>query len=250
MSQSPFPTNAKLTFHLPTGQTVTDPETGNVISVLGDLDVECYLKPDGVQSNRGVADASPGVQTPTETMSGRMTNPIYVPASIPVLAEADAIVGGQVGKFLMRIPTQDVWGIRDVLGDKIYGTFTALKETTPVPVVDSGLVSAIALEANRLVAVVGGLLVYADQSNLNHAYAIVGMTKAPTSPGQAVVLLSEGLASSSSWNWTPGEPIFVGSNGQLTQDADSLTTGFLASAGRVITPQQIYLDVEEDPLEL
>jgi hypothetical protein len=183
-------------------------------------------------------------------MSGRMTNPIYVPASIPVLAEADAIVGGQVGKFLMRIPTQDVWGIRDVLGDKIYGTFTAIKETTPVPVVDSGLTSAIALEANRLVAVVNGLLVYADQSILAHAYAIVGMTKAPTNPGQAVVLLSEGLASSTNWNWTVGEPIFVGGNGQLTQDADSLTTGFFASAGRVITPQQIYLDVEEDPLEL
>ncbi|MBW4421785.1 MAG: hypothetical protein KME13_21625 [Myxacorys californica WJT36-NPBG1] len=249
MSLSPFPTNAKLTFHLPTGQTVTDPATGNVISVLGDLDIECYLKPDGVQSNRSI-DASPGVQTPSEAMSGRMTNPIYVPASIPVLAEADAIVGGQVGKFLMRIPTQDVWGIRDVLGDKIYGTFTALKETTPVPVVDSGLISAIALESNRLVAVVDGLLVYADQSILSHAYAIVGMTKAPTNPGQAVVLLSEGVINSSGWNWTPGEPLFVGSNGLITQDADSITTGFLASAGRVISPQQIYLDIDEEPIFL
>jgi hypothetical protein len=249
MSASPFPTNAFLTFHLPTGQTAIDPDTGNVISVLGDLDIECFLQPQGVQANKSV-DASPGVQTPSESMTGRMTNPIALPSSIPVIAEADAIIGGREGKFLLRIPTQDVWGIRDVLGDKIYGTFTAVSGASVMPIFNSGLVAASALDVYQLVAVVNGAIVLADQSIEAHAFSIVGLTKASAQPGQPVILLAEGVITNTSWNWAPGEPLFVGNSGQLTQDAESLTTGFLCSAGRVITPTQIYLDVSEDPIFL
>lgn len=247
---SVFPVNANLTFHLPTGQIVTDPETGNVTPVLGDLVVEAYLKPDGVQANRAVQDTSPGVQTPIEIMSGRMVNPMFVPPAIPDLAEADAIIGGRTGKFLIRVPTQSVWGDREILGDKIYGTFTLIKGTsssTPeIPAIESGLIAGVNLSALRVVAVVNGQLVYADHRIEAHAYTIAGLTRAAVAVGQSPVLLGEGVISDASWQWTLGQPIFLGQNGFLTQDASSIDSGFLVSLGRVLKPTQIYFDIDEE----
>lgn len=248
---SVFPVNATLTFHLPTGQVITDPETGNVTPILGDLVVEAYLKPDGVQANRAVNDTSPGQQTPSEVMSGRMVNPQFLPPSISDLTQADAIIGGRTGKFLIRVPTQSAWGDREILGDKIYGSFTLVKGasgTTPSepPPIESGIVAGTNLSALRVAAVVNGELFYADHRIEAHAYTIAGLVRAAVAVGQSPVLLGEGVVSDNSWAWQVGQPIFLGKDGYLTQDANSIDTGFLLNLGRVLKPTQIYFDIDEE----
>jgi hypothetical protein len=242
---SPFPSNAILTFSVPTGQLIMDPATGNVIPEVAPLTVKAYLAPDGVQSNYAPEDNTPGVNDASERMSGRMTEPQQVPLQISNLSEADAVINGQPGRFLLRIPTQDAWGVSDVLGDRIYGIFTANPDRAPLPVAELAFPAAYPISSDRLVAIVDGQLYYADHRNPAHASAIVGMTRTAVNTGESPLIAETGVLNGSGWNWTPGLPLFLYQDGQMTQNAALIEEGFILPVGKAVRNTQIILEIED-----
>lgn len=91
------------------------------------------------------------------------------------------------------------------------------------------------------VATVGGL--YADSSNPAHAYAVAGITLQAVSTGATVDAQYIGELTESSWNWTPDEPVFLGSAGMLTQAAPDV--GFILQIGIPTTSTTLLIDIQQ-----
>jgi len=106
------------------------------------------------------------------------------------------------------------------------------------------LVSGNNLAALRVVALINDLLVYADSSNIAHAYAVVGLVLEPIAAGMEAQALQEGIVSDSSWNWIAGQPIYLGAQGQLTQTApEPPLVAFLLPVGAALLSDRIQFNV-------
>lgn len=245
MASSPFPINAILTFSVANGQLTVDPNTGNVMPAVEPLTIKAYLKPSNVQGNKAPQATAPGVSAATEEMQGYAVDPMAMPVRINNLAEADAVIDGKSGRFIIRIPTQSAFGVNDVTGDRIYGLFTPDLDQSPPPILpELSFEAAIPLSADRLVALNSdGKLVYAD-----HRYptlAPIGLTRTAVAVGGRPVIAEEGILNSDGWNFLPPLPLFLGIEGQLTQYAETITTGALIQVGRAVKPNQILLEIED-----
>jgi hypothetical protein len=64
-------------------------------------------------------------------------------------------------------------------------------------------------------------------------------------------MLLRGYVFNSSWNWTVGEPIYIGcSFGQLTQTQPSTSGEFVRVVGYAISADLIYFNPSQDWIEL
>jgi hypothetical protein len=195
----------------------------------------------------------PGIDEQEEPLVGRAIEDL--PDGIANLSKAwavltDPVTGkAQTGHFTLYRGTPSAFGTESVLGPKISGVFKSLvsgSSGTAIPQPTPGQYAATtALSIHKMVALIGGSLVLADQTNLAHADAIAGLTLNAAAVGQKPQLARAGLIEDSSWSWTPGQPIFLGTNGNLTQDGSTITSGFLMQVGWVPEPTKIYLEIEE-----
>lgn len=102
------------------------------------------------------------------------------------------------------------------------------------------------LSGHRAIAVIAGQAVYADSSIPAHAYAVVGVNQAASAGGAGLLIYNNQLIAESTWNWIPGDPIFVGTNGLLTQIAPQAPPGvFVLQVARALSPRTIWVDVEQ-----
>ena len=103
--------------------------------------------------------------------------------------------------------------------------------------------AAIPLSGQRAVATnASGQFIYADKDTIAHAQSTIGITTGAVSAGQSVTAIALGPMTEPSWNWTPGQVIFLGNDGQLTQTPP--TTGVLLILGKAVTPTQIFVCVQ------
>jgi hypothetical protein len=84
-----------------------------------------------------------------------------------------------------------------------------------------------------------GQFAYADSGTPNHAYRVAGILPYAISQGTEGVAYRLGEISDAVWNWTRGSPIFLGTNGQLTQTPPA--TGILLVLAQPISPTVINL---------
>lgn len=245
---SPFPANAILTFSVASGQLTVDPATGNVTPATEPLTIKAYLKPSNVQGNKAPQVSTPGVSAATEEMQGYAVDPMVMPLRINNLAEADAIIDSKAGRFIIRIPTQSAFGVNDVTGDRIYGLFTPDLDQTPPPIApELAFEAAVPLSADRLVALNSdGKLVYADHRYPN--LAPIGLTRTAVAASGRPIIAEQGVLNSDTWNFAPTLPLFLGVEGQLTQFAETITTGVLIQVGRATKTNQILLEIEDPTL--
>ncbi len=256
---SPFPTNAEITFSVASG-TMTADSRGNPIPAVMTVTIAAYLSPKGTP---GVGNPrsryNPGVDESEETLSGRVTdNPdgeSFLPEGIDHLSKGWATITDPVtgktksGYFTLYRGTPSPFGVEAALGASISGIFKGVAQgssgATPPQPTPGQYAAAVDTAAHKLVALIGGELVLADQTNVSHAAAIAGITlNSVTATGKPLVA-REGLVEDSGWNWTPGQPIFLGTNGNLTQDGSTITTGFLMQVGWVPEPTKVWLEIEE-----
>lgn len=99
-------------------------------------------------------------------------------------------------------------------------------------------VASMSLSGHR--AVTTGL-VYADKDTLAHAFAVLGITRNAVGASGSVQVQYGGAMIEPSWSWTPNLPIFLGSNGVLTQVAP--TTGFILSLGFALSATEIMINI-------
>ena len=108
--------------------------------------------------------------------------------------------------------------------------------------VDLSLTAAVNLSALRVVTTNGsGNAIYADTDTLSNA-VVVGVTETAANAGGAVSVRTAGILEDSSWSWTKG-PVFLGTNGTLTQTAPS-GGAIIVQVARAITATKIQVDIE------
>ena len=107
---------------------------------------------------------------------------------------------------------------------------------------DLQLTAGASLSALRAVTTnSSGEAVYASTDPLGNAQ-VVGITMGAASSGAQVGVKTFGPISDASWNWTKG-PVFLGTNGALTQTAPS-GGAIIVQVGRALTATQLFVDVE------
>jgi hypothetical protein len=84
-----------------------------------------------------------------------------------------------------------------------------------------------------------GQFAYADSGTPSHAYRVAGILPYAVPQDAEGVAYRLGEISDAVWNWIRGSPIFLGTNGQLTQTPP--TTGFLLVLAQPISPTVINL---------
>jgi len=112
--------------------------------------------------------------------------------------------------------------------------------------VNTILVTKIAGESiggGRVAIVQNDLVYYADSTNMLHRHIVIGITKHASTAGSNITIQTFGIMSEPTWNWIVGEPIFVGTNGLLTQTPPS--AGFSLIIAKAITPTDIFISIEQ-----
>lgn len=103
-----------------------------------------------------------------------------------------------------------------------------------------------AVGADRLVYVdAAGGIAHADQSVTAHALSYLGITVQAGGAGNVISVRTEGFHTFNGWSWSPGDVIFLGSNGLAT--ATPPNTGALLIIG-VATNATTILLKDEQPL--
>ena len=106
-----------------------------------------------------------------------------------------------------------------------------------------------ALGGHRIVAqspTINNTVVYADASNSAHANLVFGMTLNAVSEGGTVDVAICGEFTEPTWAWTLGLPIFLGTNGTLTQTVPTANVAnFSLVVGFPITATKIFVNIRE-----
>ena len=84
-----------------------------------------------------------------------------------------------------------------------------------------------------------GQFAYADSGTPSHAYRVAGILPYAVPQDAEGVAYRLGEISDAVWSWTRGSPIFLGTNGQLTQTPPA--TGILLVLAQPISPTVINL---------
>lgn len=102
------------------------------------------------------------------------------------------------------------------------------------------------LSGQRLVSPqADGTVVYASNALLANLGKPLWLTVGAISNGATGIVLYEGLFTEPSWTWTPGERIFLGTNGLLTQTVPTASSGatYLLQVASAISAVEIFYDV-------
>lgn len=104
----------------------------------------------------------------------------------------------------------------------------------------ASVTAAEALGGHRAVTVDG---YYADKDTAGHKFKVLGVTQGAASLGDAAVVTTFGAITNGGWSWTVGSPVFLSTNGHLTQTAP--TSGFRTIIGRPTTATTLFIDISE-----
>jgi hypothetical protein len=106
------------------------------------------------------------------------------------------------------------------------------------------IVAGSAISGHRAIAVVNGVGIYADAATIAHAYLVQGVSVGAVALGGNISVANRQRVVEPSWSWIPGNPIYLGYGGQLTQSPPSPPTAkFLLQVGIAISPTEAEIDV-------
>lgn len=90
------------------------------------------------------------------------------------------------------------------------------------------------------------LVQYASSDNILDVGKVLGITLGASLTGSSISIVREGEIEEPSWNWLLDMPIFLSSNGQLTQVVPSYPTyAFSQILAFPITPTRILVTIRE-----
>lgn len=117
------------------------------------------------------------------------------------------------------------------------------KGTVIYNVLGGGTATVVASEnlGGHRIATVEGY--YASKDNSSDKFKILGMTTGAVVSGEAASIITHGFITESSWDWTVGNPIFLDTNGLLTQTPP--TGGFRMIIGIPQTSTSMFVDISE-----
>jgi len=96
------------------------------------------------------------------------------------------------------------------------------------------------LGGHRIITVEG---YYASKDTASDKFKVLGMTTGAVSSGSEATVQVSGFITESGWNFTVGNPIFLSTNGHITQTAP--TTGFCQIVAKPKTATTIFIEINE-----
>lgn len=96
------------------------------------------------------------------------------------------------------------------------------------------------LGGHRVITVDG---YYADNTTATHKFKVLGLTTGAISITATGTVATYGSVTESTWNWTIGTPVFLSTNGLLTQTPP--TTGFRTIIGIPTSTDTLFVDISE-----
>lgn len=110
------------------------------------------------------------------------------------------------------------------------------------------LLSGQALSGHKVVSSNNlGYAVYADSTVADTGNKVLGITTGAVSNGSIAQIQIVGVLEEPTWSWNLIDPIFIGTNGQLTQTPPE--TGYLYIVAFPMTPTKIFID-KQPPIML
>lgn len=106
------------------------------------------------------------------------------------------------------------------------------------------VVAATALGGHRVVTLEGN---YASKDTATDKFKVLGLTNGAVSSGHTATVTTYGLITEGGWSWTVGNPVFLSTNGHLTQTPPA--SGFRMIVGRPMTATTLFIDISE-PINL
>ncbi|HEY9696747.1 MAG TPA: hypothetical protein V6D10_05760 [Trichocoleus sp.] len=103
--------------------------------------------------------------------------------------------------------------------------------------------AAIDLSALRVLREVEEGLLYASSDDALQAFQVVGLSLKAVEQGNRTSPLIQGRVSDSGWNWQPGQPIYLGIAGMMSQSAPAI--GFILQVGTAKSPTEIDFEIQE-----
>lgn len=106
-------------------------------------------------------------------------------------------------------------------------------------------IAAVALGGHRVVLIDSqGKADYASNDTQAHASRIVGMTTGAADSGATTVIQSYGEITEPSWNWNTSLPVYLGTNGLLTQVAPTAPSAkFSVVIGFPISSTTLFVNI-------
>jgi hypothetical protein len=96
-----------------------------------------------------------------------------------------------------------------------------------------------AIGGHRAICNDNGAATYADNTDISTAHTFVGISYNAASDSDIVNIVTAGPVTEATWNWTPKQPIYIGTNGTLTQTAP--TSGYIRRIGFAQTSTTVYV---------
>lgn len=103
------------------------------------------------------------------------------------------------------------------------------------------------LSGHRAVKILNGLAYYCDATDPLDIGKAIGITTGASVMGDDINVHFHGLLAESSWNWIAG-PVYVGSNGLLTQDPNGLA--FAQQIGVAVSEKSLNVNCQLAILQL
>ena len=86
-----------------------------------------------------------------------------------------------------------------------------------------------------------GRVIYADVMDVA-TRNVIGVTETAAAEDATVRIRHQHHLTDSSWSWTPGQPVYVGAGGVLTQTPPSAT--YIVHVGVAISATSIFIDIQ------
>jgi len=96
---------------------------------------------------------------------------------------------------------------------------------------------------HRVVIIDNNIAYYADCTNLSHINKPIGISNNASAEGGNITVVFYGEMEEASWNWDITKPIWISTNGLLTQTTP--VTGFLCIIAFPVTATKIFIDKQE-----
>lgn len=104
--------------------------------------------------------------------------------------------------------------------------------------------TAAALSGHQVIALnLSGLATYASSDDLSMAFRVVGISTNAASSGGSITVQDKDVMTHGGWSWTPGQIIYLGLNGVLTNTVPVSAT-FILVMGKALSATSILVGIQ------
>lgn len=104
--------------------------------------------------------------------------------------------------------------------------------------------AAIPISGHRIITINSdGKAIYADSTILSHANKVIGMSTGAAAADSTLSVKIVGEFTEGSWNWTPNQPIYLSTNGLITQTVPTSPSLYSLVIGTAVTSTTIFINI-------